>query len=492
MRDRIRWTALWLGVLGLAAPLASQNVAYEVWLSDQTNSQGFSAAAPNGTSGGFIRIYDSADLDNPSGPIDRPANLDASTIFPATVTPDGAPVVRLHGILPDPTSRVMAVSFVVSGHLGLVDGATRRGICLFRTTGTSTGRQNHMTFWDPTGSSLIIANQNGRLLERVDVSERGYVFNAAASLDLVGGPGRIVAQPWAVDLNPADGVSCSVSGLVADNQPTTTPGGLPKQAAALRPLNTVICPIVNHAGTHALVTLGGGGMFVVDIDATPMRIVGEYDNTFYRPAGCGGVQRWGAVFGRPGPIFMNAGTPGPDMSEFTVYRFTPQFPSAPSANSPNTPRPDLVFADPDNGRALPGNNRDAHGLVLTARYLHVFDRVRNVAEVFDLGDTNRRSTYSLTTTSACGRTAGATRNSDPAADLGDLSPLQNRIYVALRGPVPLTVTHAAEGSCPGLGIVTLSEGGRTGQLTHVLPTTTPNFAGTVNLSDPHAAVVRMK
>jgi len=54
------------------------------------------------------------------------------------------------------------------------------------------------------------------------------------------------------------------------------------------------------------------------------------------------------------------------------------------------------------------------------------------------------------------------------------------------------VTHAAVGSCPGLGIVELQQDGRRGILTHVLPTFHANFAGTRNLSDPHGAVVRLK
>jgi hypothetical protein len=67
-----------------------------------------------------------------------------------------------------------------------------------------------------------------------------------------------------------------------------------------------------------------------------------------------------------------------------------------------------------------------------------------------------------------------------------------RIFVALRGPFPLTVAHAATGSCPGLGIVSLSPDRRSGTLTGALATSVVDFTGTRNLSDPHAAVVRLK
>jgi hypothetical protein len=43
---------------------------------------------------------------------------------------------------------------------------------------------------------------------------------------------------------------------------------------------------------------------------------------------------------------------------------------------------------------------------------------------------------------------------DPAPDLVDRSPTGNRLFVALRGPVPLSGDpHNAQGSTPGLGII---------------------------------------
>ena len=67
------------------------------------------------------------------------------------------------------------------------------------------------------------------------------------------------------------------------------------------------------------------------------------------------------------------------------------------------------------------------------------------------------------------------------------------ILVAFRGPIPVSVKHAGMGSCPGFGLVTLSgDGGSTGQLTHVFRTFLPDATGTRNLSDIHAAVVRIK
>lgn len=446
--------------------------------------------------------------------MDSPLVLDVTAdLFPNASAATGAHVARMHGILPSPDHRFMAVNFVASGHLGIIDGQTKLPVCLFRATGTSTGRQNHMSFWTPNGASIVVANQNGRLLERVDVLRddsgaiTGFEFDAAASIDLVGGSGRILVQPIAVDMDNLDGVSCAVNGVVQDGQPSTTPNGLAKQIDAVRPLNTAICPIPASTGQHVFATLGGGGMFVIDVRTSPMAIVAEYDRSVIRAAGCGGAEAAGFMH-------LNTGTPGPDISEFSLYRFPLNYPAAPAFAAPNTPAPVAVWADPDNGKVagvdIPDHtNRDAHGVVLVRnvvsgapRNLHQMDRIRNNVEVFKIAPPwddltfRHEGTYSLTTTGACGSTLGTTNSNDPTPDLGDLSPGGapdgGRIYVALRGPFPLTVSHAADGSCPGLGIITLSPNRKSGELTHVLPTTVLNFNADRNLSDPHAAVVRLK
>lgn len=70
---------------------------------------------------------------------------------------------------------------------------------------------------------------------------------------------------------------------------------------------------------------------------------------------------------------------------------------------------------------------------------------------------------------------GTTKSNDPTPDLGDLSVTNGkRISVALRGLFPLRISHAAEGSCPGLGIIQLTSNRNSGELAHVLPTSVLN------------------
>ena len=319
----------------LLLPSAKTRGAYELWLSDQANTAGFSQTVLTGTHGGKIRIYDAADL-LLKKPINNPFVLDVTAdLFPTANLTTAAHVARIHGILPSPDHRYMALNFVSSGHLGIVDGSSKKPVCLFRTTGTNTGRQNHMSFWTPNGNHIIVGNQNGKLLERVDVirgasgAVKEFVFNANASVDLVGGPGRITAQPIAVAVDPSNGIGCRVQGSVQDNQPTLTPFNLPKQSGQ-RPNNTVICPIPSSSGKHAFTTLGGGGMFVIDVRSAPMAIVAEYDKTRINAAGCGGIES-------KSYMHMNTGTSAANKSEFSVYRFGIDYPDAPNYLPANTP-----------------------------------------------------------------------------------------------------------------------------------------------------------
>lgn len=259
-----RWlaAAIAFGICGSA--VASK--AYEVWVSDQTNSAGISAINDTGTHGGFVRVYDSSCLEAKT--INCPAG-GSQVIDVATWTSGIGSPVRLHGMLPSPNHNYMNVNFVVSGHLAIVDARTKQVAALFRSTGTDTGRQNHMSFWSPDGKHLLVANQNGKLLERIDITWDvngdnivAAVWNKAATLDLAGDmTSRLVAGQEAI-ADSANYPLGSVSGSYV-MQSATTPNGLPKQAAGSRPNNTNICPIVGSEG-KAYVTLGGGGMFVVD------------------------------------------------------------------------------------------------------------------------------------------------------------------------------------------------------------------------------------
>ena len=86
--------------------------------------------------------------------------------------------------------------------------------------------------------------------------------------------------------------------------------------------------------------------------------------------------------------------------------------------------------------------------------------------------------------------AGGVR-ADPAPDLVDRSPAGDRLFVALRGSVPLSGDpHNATGTTPGLGIIEVKQGGRSGGLAAVVPLTNPSQqAG--QAPDAHGLRVRL-
>ena len=57
---------------------------------------------------------------------------------------------------------------------------------------------------------------------------------------------------------------------------------------------------------------------------------------------------------------------------------------------------------------------------------------------------------------------------NPGADFIAPSPDGKYMMLSLRGPAPVSATHSAQGSCPGVGIVELKDGGASGSLVGIL------------------------
>ena len=233
-----------------------------------------------------------------------------------------------------------------------------------------------------------------------------------------------------------------------------------------------------------------------------MQIVGEYGNSLVNGAGCGGAEA-------QGQMFLNAGTSassaGSDQSTFAVYALDESGFDANVGNpKENFPFPKQIFkdttntntngnidgtSDPNETGQLPNltTRRDSHGsaATLNGNYVHVNDRIQNVVEVFDAKTGEHVNTYDLVSTDGkSGREgpSGPCLNrsvlddpflnlNDPAPDLMQLTPDGKHLVIAFRGPKPVTVSHAAQGSCPGVGIVELSDDGMSGKLVDVLRST---------------------
>ena len=414
------------GATDAGATDAGASTEHEVWLVDQSDTVE--------ESGGTIYIYPGSALGGTdlSGVTPERIDLGAATRTLCVDQTRSAPR-RPHMILFSPDERYALLSFVATGHVVFYNTATRAPVACI-----DVGVQAHAAFPSPDGRHVIVANQNGKLLQRINTnwSTGSFTLDDAATLNLA---------------------TC------------TTPRGAACEAMNLRPDNAPICPVVDDDSRLTFVTLRGGGLFVVDHTATPMRIVAEYDRATVAPNGCGGVQQ-----GRRMYINSGGGTAATPLRS-TLYVFDlDAFTPAPSLA--NTPAPRTVF---DFGAV-----GDSHGAVLHAggRYLWTADRARNLFDVVDTGMQARVGEISL---------AGSV-SSDPAPDLLDISPDGTRVYAALRGPTPLTANapsvNNAVGATPGLAVIDVTDGGRGGTLRAVARVS--NRAGDAERADPHGVRVR--
>ena len=80
---------------------------------------------------------------------------------------------------------------------------------------------------------------------------------------------------------------------------------------------------------------------------------------------------------------------------------------------------------------------------------------------------------------------------DPSPDLLDVSPRGDRVYVSLRGKLPLSGDpHVSTGSTPGVGVIEVKHGGRSGRLIEIARIANVD-AGGVDRADPHALRVNL-
>lgn len=413
-----------------AVPVADANEgAFEVWVIDQSDT--------TADGGGTLYVYDGPSLEGNAAASATPEVIDlGGATRDVCLAQTGTAPRRPHMIAFNAAGSHAILSFVATGHVAFFDAASRAPVACI-----DVGAQAHAAFPSPDGTYVVVANQNGKLLQRIstDYGSAAFTLDGAATLNLA---------------------TC------------TTPSGAPCENAAMRPDNAPICPVVDSTSTFTFVTLRGGGMLVVDSTATPMAIIAEYERSTVHGNGCGGVEAGGKMY-----ITSGGGTAGNPL-EFDIYAF-PMSGFSATPSPPNTPAPSLVVSRDAEGFV------DAHGAVLTkhGRYLWVGDRAANKIVVVDTETDAVAGMFDL---------AGPV-SADPAPDLMVIAPSGNRVFIALRGPNPLTANvggvNNAVGSTPGLGIVRVEQGGARGVLQAVAPITHVD-AGGVERADPHGIALR--
>ncbi|MEA2332761.1 MAG: hypothetical protein QOH58_2899 [Thermoleophilaceae bacterium] len=408
--------------------------SYEVWLIDQEDR--FNAGA------GTLHVFDGERLARHAASAE-PETIDlAGDLRSLCQQRTGTVPARPHmlvfngGDAEGPGDNAYAIiAYVASGHVAFLDAATRAPVeCI------DVGTQAHAAWPTPDQRHLIVANQNGKLLQRIatDYENASFVLEGPATLDLA---------------------SC------------TTTSGAPCQDPALRPDNAPICPRTESGGDFTFVTLRGGGMFVVDHNATPMRIVAEYDRAHIDDNGCGEMEARGKMYVNSGAGATVPPVPGDELWGHDVYAVDLGRLSATPSATPNTPPARLVYTRDGSGAEL-----DAHAVTLTehGRYLWWGDRSQNDVTVVDPRHDRVVSRFGL---------AGPISD-DPAPDLFDVSPHGDYAFASLRGPNPSS-GHEAFGSTPGVGVIEVRKDGRDGRLVGVARV--GSLRGT---PDPHAIRVR--
>ena len=234
-----------LAVLGALHPVSHAN-AYEVWLTEQSDT--------GEKRGGYLYVFDGAQLvANPSGAtptvtIDFAGEVNT---FCQEATKKG--VRRPHMIFFTKDKSHAIISFL-TGQVLIMDAVTKKPeACVL------VGKNVHAAWPTPDQKMIIAANIKEKTFVRIRSDYAAHTF----------------------DFNPQTDV-LALGRLETGERPDAAP----------------ICPITDASSQFAFITLRGGGLFVVDVTQTPMKVVATLTNVQIHPAGCGGARRSSGCLGR--------------------------------------------------------------------------------------------------------------------------------------------------------------------------------------------------
>lgn len=397
-------------LIGCFVPLETPSEAYEVWLTDQSDT--------GKESGGFLYIYDGAQLAaNPTAAKPTTTIDFAGDVNKLCEDATKKVVRRAHMLFFSKDQSHAIVSFL-SGHVLFMDAATKKPeACL------SMGKNVHAAWPTPDQKMAIAANIAEKKFIRIWTDYTAHKFAFDAEKDVM-----------------------NLAQLESGERPDTSP----------------ICPITEASSKYAFVTLRGGGLLVVDVTSTPMKVVTTLDNNQIHPAGCGGVQVGDTMY-----INSGGGWPIAPLS-YDIYALDlSNLPKSISAKLAS--QRDERFAD-------------SHGMAAVGRYLWSADRAGNNIEIIDTLSNLSVNSVDLETDA----------NKDPAPDLMDVSPDGQYVFVGLRGPTPLTgndkTVNNAKGTIPGVGVVHVDAGGKVGHYKGQAAIT--NMKDGKETADTHGIAVR--
>ena len=384
--------------------------AYEVWVADQSDT--------GKESGGYLHIFDGAKLAADPAAAKPTQTIDlAGEIGKFCEDATKKAVRRPHMVFFNAAQDHVIISFL-SGHVLFMDAATKKpDACL------SMGKNAHAAWPTPNQKMAITANIADKKFIRIWTDYAAHKFSFDPEKDVL-----------------------NLASFEGGERPDAAP----------------ICPITESTSKYAFITLRGGGLLVVDVTVTPMKVVATLDNNQVHPAGCGGIESGGTMF-----INSGGGWPVAPLS-YDVYALD-------MTNLPKSVSVKLVSQRDD-------QFADSHGMASVGRYVWNADRAGNNVEIID--------TLSHLSVGAIDLTTSA--NADPAPDLMDVAPDGQYVFVTLRGQSPLTGNdkdaHNAKGTIPGVGVIHVDAEGRVGHYKGQVAIT--NMREGKETADAHGIAVR--
>jgi hypothetical protein len=225
------------------------------------------------------------------------------------------------------------------------------------------------------------------------------------------------------------------------------------------PGNLPVIPVFTPEGRYVYVPMRGGGAYVVDYQATPMKTVATLGKSAIGPQSCC------ATFVKDTIWTTAQGGATTTTTSFNLYQVT---------GLPDKPVAKKILSRT--------GNVESHSVILVGQYLWVADRFANTLDIVD--QTGDARTMSLASGPLAGR--------DPAPDIMALSPDESTVFVALRGKTPVTSNvkglDNAVGDVGGFAILSVKDNGRDALVSSVVAL--PMAAG-ASVVDPHGLRIRI-
>jgi len=132
---------------------------------------------------------------------------------------------------------VPIISFVASGHVLFMDAETRRPVACIRTSAGAGGlRQAHMSTPSPDETYVTVANQNGKLFERILTNYKtgAFVHDPAATLNRAADLAGLAVDFARAELAPQAGGCAGAVGCVLASVFAAMTGGTWSRLKACR------------------------------------------------------------------------------------------------------------------------------------------------------------------------------------------------------------------------------------------------------------------